>query len=231
MKALRLVADKTQRVAMTEEAALAEREKAVADMQAAKSLMTRAAQAGLDGDPSAERLTTEALAAQAGARKRLAEADATLEAIREAKAQAEREQRERVLEARWKKASDLCRQREQAADRAQRAAQELGRAWAEMLHLQQEIVGVVPLPAGSRASRIPTEWIDGARAAVEGQLFVASKGGLSLGASGFYTLQEFTARAIDIPSKVREQHRGVLLREGGKPITTRSSDGHEPTAA
>lgn len=222
MKALRLVSDPVKRAEMTEETALDERRKALEWVDRAKLQFTEAVEAGMRGDSETERLTRDALAAQENARKQLSQAEATLAAIRDAKAKGERQRAAAATEERWQQATDLCKQREKAAERAQRAAVELGRAWAEMMNLQQQIIGATPLI--ERASRLPGTWAEGARAAIEGQLFVASEGGLAPNASGFYTLSEFKPQAIDVPSRVKDQHRRVLMRENGKPVLQPQGD-------
>jgi hypothetical protein len=202
---------------MSENEALDEHNKATADMEHAKQQFTAAVKAGMEGAPDAERRTADALSAQSAAGKRLADADATLEAIRQAKAEAERERKSADLEARWQRIAELCRKREKAAERAQSAALELGRAWVALMALQDEVLGALPVP-GLRTSRTAGYWQEGTLDAVMGQMCVASNGGLAREALGHYTLSEFHSRAIDLPSKVRAQHRQILLREGGKPM-------------
>jgi len=221
MKALRLVTDQVQRAAMTEEKALEERAQAVEWMEKAKRQFTEAVEAGMRGDPDTEKLTREALAAQEGARKRLAEADATLEAVRQAQADQARQAQALAVEKRWQEAAELCKQREKAAERAQRAAVELGKSWTEMVDLQQKIIGTVPTNA--RRTRIASEWVDAAKSSLEGQVCLASNGALNGHARGHYTVGEFRPHAVDVPAQVRAQHRRILLRDGATPILTKEA--------
>lgn len=220
---LSVVKGAAERAALTEEAAREVLVKAHAHRDATTREYNAAVQASIEAGATGG---VDALRkAMRQADDLVADAEAQLAAVREARDGAERRRKADLLEGRWKLTADLCEQKHaKHAARIDVLLQDIGKEWADMMEAIREISRAVPEVPGLRLGKfkhpasIVNPWEEAMVSGFVHSLCLVTNGTLGE-RKGFQSVQEMQRDGVPkLEDLARALHRRILIRQGGKPI-------------